>query len=375
MYNTLAFSEHERSAWTDIVRAKDDEIATLKNKLVLLKNKLTALKAAKNDSNSTNPLIVCLIDGDGCIFNKDLLMLGTEGGREAASWLRQHIVAHHGTNADILVHVFFNREGLGRALKTHLNLQPATFSAFINGFNTASPLMSMLDVGAGKEAADAKIRELMRIFVRYPHVKKIYFGGGHDNGYTTNLTMIQNEGYLHKIVLLQSYTQLAAEIKALGLPRLENNGVFLFEKLSVKSTSSGSGAGNQSTLNPIGVTRGNNSNTNIDTINVLRPRPCIYHYLYEAGCPEGRICPHVHWYAFTPDMLAAFRVLLRRIPCPTMVEGQGCIDPECPSAHQCPQGPNCALRLQGTCKFQASGMHGSHASHARIDSSSSRAAQ
>ena len=117
-------------------------------------------------------------------------MLGTEGGREAASKLRQHIIAHHGSNTDILVHVFFNREGLGRALKTHLNIQPATFNAFIIGFNTASPCMSMLDVGVGKEAADVKIRggypletllfenmsnrdftfiELMRMFVRYTH--------------------------------------------------------------------------------------------------------------------------------------------------------------------------------------------------------------
>jgi hypothetical protein len=38
-------------------------------------------------------------------------------------------------------------------------------------------------------------------------------------------------------VLLQSYTQLAAEIKALGLPCLENNGVFLAEKLSIRNNS------------------------------------------------------------------------------------------------------------------------------------------
>lgn len=122
-------------------------------------------------------------------------MLGTEGGRDAASKLRQHIIAHHGTTTDILVHVFFNREGLTKTLKSYLNIQPATFNAFINGFNTASPLMSMLDVGIGKEAADAKIRgecllarhpsdiashytstfvELMRIFVRYPHGKHLH---------------------------------------------------------------------------------------------------------------------------------------------------------------------------------------------------------
>jgi hypothetical protein len=85
-------------------------------------------------------------------------MLGTEGGRDAASKLRQHIIAHYGSNQDLLVHVFFNRDGLGKTLKSYLGIQPATFNAFINGFNTASPLISMLDVGVGKEAADAKIR-------------------------------------------------------------------------------------------------------------------------------------------------------------------------------------------------------------------------
>lgn len=75
-------------------------------------------------------------------------------------------------------------------------------------------------------------------------VKKVYFGGAHDNGYTTHLNMIQNEGYLHKVVILQSYTQLAAEIKALGLPCLQNHDIFLSEKLSAKSMNARAGAVN-----------------------------------------------------------------------------------------------------------------------------------
>lgn len=119
---------------------------------------------------------------------QSLLTMGVEGGREAASRLRQHIAGHFGSNTDILVHIFFNREGLGSTIKKYLGIAGPTFNAFINGFNTASPLMSMLDVGVGKESADAKIRgaciflvnfpvdphyyysaELMRIFVRFPH--------------------------------------------------------------------------------------------------------------------------------------------------------------------------------------------------------------
>jgi hypothetical protein len=83
---------------------------------------------------------------------------GAKGGHDAASELRQHIITHYGSNQDLLVHIFFNREGLGKTLDHHLAIQPETFAAFITGFNAASPLMSMLDAGAGKEAADAKVR-------------------------------------------------------------------------------------------------------------------------------------------------------------------------------------------------------------------------
>ncbi|KDN33587.1 hypothetical protein RSAG8_13322, partial [Rhizoctonia solani AG-8 WAC10335] len=50
------------------------------------------------------------------------------------------------------------KAGCSRMRAKYLGITSPVFSAFITGFNTASPLMSMLDVGVGKEAADAKIR-------------------------------------------------------------------------------------------------------------------------------------------------------------------------------------------------------------------------
>ncbi|KAG9127303.1 hypothetical protein FRC07_014932 [Ceratobasidium sp. 392] len=138
-----------------------DEISALKKEVAALKRAQAEgvdLLPTKRQYNATSPLLVCLIDGDGCIFNKHLLVLGTEGGRRAASELRHRIISDYGSNHDLLINVFFNREGLARVLKSHFGIQPGTFSAFITGFNRASPLASMLDVGAGKEAADAKIR-------------------------------------------------------------------------------------------------------------------------------------------------------------------------------------------------------------------------
>ncbi|KAF8607273.1 hypothetical protein BDV93DRAFT_306033 [Ceratobasidium sp. AG-I] len=367
---------------------RDNELSALQNELAALKNEVATLRTVKNNFDLTSPLLLCLIDGDGCIFNENLLVRGTEGGREAASKLRQHIVTHHGTNTDILVHVFFNRDGLGKTLKTYLNIQPETFSAFIDGFNTASPFISMLDVGVGKEAADTKIRELMRMFVRYPHVKKVYFGGGHDNGYATHINMIQNEGYLDKIILLQSYTQLAAEIKALGLPCLGNNGIFLSERIPTKSMNSGARGANGvapvtnqsksghrdaprtvvlqptviSTSEPeqepcLIVGGAENMRAAINVLTVLKPAPCIHYLLAKKGCLVRPTCPYGHAYLFTPEMLAYFRCLVKRGPCIFLTRGQECTDPECPSAHLCPRGSNCEERKQGICKFTAPGMH------------------
>ncbi|KAF8752386.1 Zinc finger protein [Rhizoctonia solani] len=319
-------------------------------KFAALRREIAELKQVKVQSGAANPLLLCLIDGDGCIFNERLLVQGVDGGREAASTLRQHIASHYGGHADILVHIFFNREGLGSTVKKYLGITSAVFSAFISGFNTASPLMSMLDVGAGKEAADAKIRELMRIFVRFPHVKRVYFGGGHDNGYTSNLATLQTEGYLDKIVLLQGYTEVAAEIKTLPLERLENNGLFLTVKLSNK-TALASGVIPPSTppiirtkssakspapvhsvptllKSPIKVPTGRNSKANVTALKLpltldvvpmtkilaVKPRACNLHYLTKKGCNMEE-CNYGHDYEFSKEMLADFRELVGQNPC------------------------------------------------------------
>ncbi|KAG8753807.1 hypothetical protein FRC11_007125 [Ceratobasidium sp. 423] len=221
----------------------------------------------------------------------------------------------------------------------------------------------------------------MRIFVRFPHVKKIYFGGGHDNGYTSNLATLQTEGYLDKIVLLQGYTEVAAEIKTLPLERLKNNGLFFTEKLSNKTVitnattptpalpiarakSAGKSPAPTHAIpippkSPIKVPTGKNSKANV------------------AALKEE--CHYGHDYVFSPEMLADFRELVRQNPCLLANKGKSifrsfntrtkpsqpgleCKDTECPSAHLCPQGPGCSWHKEGSCKFVARGMHGSSAS-------------
>jgi hypothetical protein len=55
--------------------------------------------------------------------------------------------------------------------------------------------------------------------------------GGHDNGYTSALTSLENEGLLQKVVLLRGYNDVAIELKNLRLPELTIDGVFMTHKL------------------------------------------------------------------------------------------------------------------------------------------------
>ena len=58
------------------------------------------------------------------------------------------------------------------------------------------------------------------------------FSGGHDNGYTTTLTALENEQLLGKLVILQGYNDIANELRNLSLPSLKVEGLFMTQKLS-----------------------------------------------------------------------------------------------------------------------------------------------
>lgn len=55
--------------------------------------------------------------------------------------------------------------------------------------------------------------------------------GTHDNGYTSTLNYLQNEGLIEKVILLRGYKELAYEIKGLQLPHIDIEGLFMKKKL------------------------------------------------------------------------------------------------------------------------------------------------
>jgi hypothetical protein len=55
--------------------------------------------------------------------------------------------------------------------------------------------------------------------------------GGHDNGYSSTLTALDNERLLGKLVILQGYSEVANELQKLSLPSLKVDGLFMTHKL------------------------------------------------------------------------------------------------------------------------------------------------
>jgi hypothetical protein len=132
-----------------------------------------------------NPLILCLIDGDGCIFTQELLQLGSTGGQRAAKSLKDGITSYLVDNdlaelsrrGRIWLTIYFNKTGLLKTLKRANICSDQNFEEFITTFHQASPLFSVVDVGMAKEAADAKIKECLHVFTRFPQTSKVFFGG------------------------------------------------------------------------------------------------------------------------------------------------------------------------------------------------------
>ncbi|KAJ0145640.1 hypothetical protein CTA2_1004 [Colletotrichum tanaceti] len=121
----------------------------------------------------TNPFVFVIIDGDGAVFQEALLKRGAEGGAEAGYLLEDW---------NIIVQVVLNVDGLAKKLHA-AGIAPNTAGVrtlleFARGFGRAQPLFSFVDVGAGKESADHKIREMLRVMVRVTQCRHVFFGPG-----------------------------------------------------------------------------------------------------------------------------------------------------------------------------------------------------
>ncbi|KAL1735852.1 hypothetical protein EV714DRAFT_243168 [Schizophyllum commune] len=437
-------SEFERLS--GLVSSRDEEIRTLQNELALYKNAYESTSARQvaaekerddavrlaeairkelEDSQAVadgllqakGHRIVVLVDGDGAIFDDDLIVRGQDGGHNAAQRLRLSIASHlKETQGDVAyqiwVYVFFNKRGLSETFNNIGLIGFKEFDDFVLGFNKSSERFIMVDVGNTKEAADAKLRALLEDEARMPSTARVYFAGCHDNGYAHTLRSLITDGYRDKLVLLRGYSDMAKEIGMLGLPDFTIPDLFRASKIEsiwrspqpaqqsffppatipasgfpeYYAYNYGAGADNVPLPSSPAVFSGrpdlvegglatfpnvpqtpSSSNTSPTPSKALKlnprkpfwtndPPPCRT-FILQKQCLLKK-CKYSHDYVVSPEDEARIREETQRMACEHAVKGKQCPwGKRCIYGHTCPDGPACVKHKNGKCKFRGADMH------------------
>ncbi|EKG22351.1 C-x8-C-x5-C-x3-H type zinc finger protein [Macrophomina phaseolina MS6] len=196
------------------------------------------LAITRQQAEST-PLVLALIDGDGAIFTEGLLRAGAEGGSDAAhklqSEIRNHILDVYGGAAgdwSVMVHIYANLEGLSRKLASvGIIKSPVELHNFTRAFNLHQPLFNFIDVGSGKERADHKIKETLRLLITNIQCKHIIFSGCHDNGYLPSLDPYKHDPSLANRISLLETTPVRPGFAALKFKTVRFGSVFRLDEL------------------------------------------------------------------------------------------------------------------------------------------------
>ncbi|EAW10812.1 uncharacterized protein ACLA_052850 [Aspergillus clavatus NRRL 1] len=184
-----------------------------------------------------DPYVAVLVDGDGAIFDDELLQNPRQGAPEAALRLT-HAVRNYLKNTPfgsedvpIVVRIFANLNGLAKSLVQYNVIDfEDKMRMFAELFTNSRAEFDFVNVGHGKENADSKMRRMFSHFYKNFQCKKIFFAGCHDNGYLHELREYAGESARQRIVLLET-TPAQPTFIHMGFPVTRFDTVFRTEVL------------------------------------------------------------------------------------------------------------------------------------------------
>ncbi|KAF8323732.1 hypothetical protein DL93DRAFT_7123 [Clavulina sp. PMI_390] len=313
----LSKSSRMTNAFKAAFKVSNEKVAELEQESLKLHNQMDA-----------DPVAVTLIDGDGYLFSFDFIKQGKYGGQMAAVALSKAFTDVTDKRMRLHAIIYLNRNGLSELLySNNIIQQKSDFDEFIVGFNQASPLLSIIDVGPGKEAADAKVREMLKLFAGFVQVQEIYFGGLHDGGYRSALASLQTEGLLKKVKILKGSSQVAYEISTMDVPFVTFEGVFSNEKLAMQYNGSNQQRGNTKLADRLLPVVDSPSKPS-------KKRPCIMFYLLDEKCPFGDKCWNSHKMILSEEDLASLRQEAKKQLCRVERKQGRCLDADCIYGHK-----------------------------------------
>lgn len=165
-----------------------------------------------------------VIDGDGAHFKDDFFRNGDHGGGHAAQELKNQIKLYlqnkypdnNSETWNIMVYFYANMDGLAKILTSKRILSNfSDLQKFASGFGRANSLFSFVDVGYGKDKADHKCREMLKLMLHVASCRHVFFGPCRDNGYLTLL-----EEYKHDPVIQEKFSLFSTEPSEPGFIKL-----------------------------------------------------------------------------------------------------------------------------------------------------------
>ncbi|KAI6003868.1 hypothetical protein EDD15DRAFT_1248433 [Pisolithus albus] len=354
--NRVAELEVELAVWKQahatVLEGADREAKALKGRLATLNGQMDSLM-------NHCLLVLCVIDGDACIFNDALLRQGHEGGRQAAQQLTKAVAeyltrenVHTLGHLSFWITVYYNRLGLINVLERHKLCSPEQFEAFVMGFSQTSPRFSLVDVGYGRDATFTKIAEYLQTYIRFPQTQRIFLAGSSDNTYVSTITALQSDDLLNKLAILEKAGDDQGLSRRFHLPTLTMENVFMSQ------SPRDSNGGLPTPHSPPVLSVSTNGKLIDPTLPLHKhsPPPCNEFYLM--SCTKGSTCKYSHEYVLTPEQLATLAANAKKAPCNFLKNGIQCPYGErCCWGHTCPNGPKCFHLSKGKCWFKGESMH------------------
>ncbi|RMZ77446.1 hypothetical protein DV738_g4421, partial [Chaetothyriales sp. CBS 135597] len=142
------------------------------------------------DYEDRNAFVMVLIDGDGTVFNKELLSKGEAGGKEAANRLvlaASDLIAQrlaHLQSPKLVLRIYADLAALSDLLvRSQIIESPLTLDDFIRGFNSSEALFDFVDTGNRPGATADKVCQLLKLNLYDCHCHQVIFAPSHSREY------------------------------------------------------------------------------------------------------------------------------------------------------------------------------------------------
>ncbi|KAH4232137.1 hypothetical protein HBI06_075850 [Parastagonospora nodorum] len=155
-----------------------------------------------------SPYVLVLVDGDGYIFNDELIRDKEEGGMRAARMLNEavekylHQSVPEARNLRIVVRIYADLTNLSKQLARSklTGLEKRSLGAFSAAFTRAMSSFDFVDA-LDEEGTKFKIREQFRVASEDSACSHILYAACHDSAYLSQL--VPHKGQTEKITLVQ----------------------------------------------------------------------------------------------------------------------------------------------------------------------------